>query len=1650
MRVLSSGEWLRDPKLRDKIYLELDQVLNITQLTLMAKYCMKGVIMADNTSQDMGLTTFDRRVEKMKASVQRLERFVVHLGEAQRQWMYLLHFVKFSSRGEIDRDVARLYNTCTEDLKKIEMMLQHRSDSLLASFAAAGGENEQSTENLRSNLASIMDDVHSSIQSLLDACPRLSLLSYNRLVSLSRAWLMGPQLSVTFISQCMHELFEGVGGLNVTMHHVQRLYMCTGFVSYDKVETVRFAEPVPLNLALDQFVNRFDLQLRQTLESACDVIVLHRMNCIKALLTDTQTHVILDNMSSVFAQRTSQLLAIIRDMHPNIAYLLVNYVSFTEDMWTTLGHPTGCAIIARPDLAVEHITFARAWRTTMEAFLSVCKDNITLLQESLVSDQIIDRVPLPKSKALLSSLLLQEISFLRTIEEVLSCKCLESASELWAGRYQMRFQYKKDERYRNAPVDVNLGSVVVPYGLEYTGGHIPVVPDLQLEQALERVLCSSFSSRGSVFISYDNQQTTQSTFEAPGEYAVSCKDVAAALGKVSTTLCVSENNKAAVNFYLARLVYLDAIGSVDFTNIDHRGLQTLVHCMTAFWNAIEAKNDPFVQDALRYPLKTRFSRNELHSERKKENLTVLRNGITQLKKSNRYAGLIVIGMASETFYTHVSVFDHFYRSIFNSISIPYNQPINYIGMLLTARGFVYGMELQATLKTAFASMLSQTADEASSSTRLQILELLSTSREVQHLVLQAARCSTLFTASAAFHLQQQRERRQRAENGLGDDLASAQAYQVVSRFKCEMLCFCSALWNRVLVLACVLSPCDLPSLRNDLFTEFYKKFETVSAVHEVIQFDRELGCSHARVYTPVNNALLAAANRTGLICNHDFIAKGALLWNVLASKSHNVLVLCGEAAVGKTALRDTVVEAIRATRLHGEVLFGDSLPLRCVCAGRKIFDFMTSALAQLRAERAEEEEETAQQELQQGQQGHHRRRRHRHRRGSRPHSSKGGHSGGRSGSASDAVNVSVIHHASLSVGDLLGGFDSSGRWRDGLLVRKIRAMDEFVCTSAASSTSTTSATNTTDQTRGKSVGNAGHSLLRCRAEKPTHILVLNGPIGYNVEQLFSSPFYLTAGTSAPAAVYRSDQQEGFRLTLPSGEIHTMPWEVKVVIEANDISHASPACISYIPILQMEVPAETRLKHLLTAWMRSVINWLGDFPPWLDFLDFLNYLLLKTKFVEDLIGDDFHHLVEVPSVIIVSRVASFLRYLEDLLSQCHAMAMVDATFAKAEELDDESGSDSDSSSEGSGSSGGSDSLDYDDDTLSMSDIASAPGGASTSCALELPSDNVSEEVSANGVENGTDTGAGAGGKRKKTQQHRHREREHSLPPPAALAQEGPIVKGCMTLGTRQRSALIARARLSIIYAAVWGLGGAANVSDRRKFFDSSVRDAVENYFQGDSDALERRPGGGINSNSSHAPVLGSDFYTEIVIPSDCTVFECELNLKDSRLELAVQRDPRTMQLLTSPGVPSKYSDLNIFAEVLAGLSEGTGQAQDRLVFRTPSTRSVEAAFRILLGTGANVVMLGEKAAGKTMLISDVLGDLAKNCPTPSDMRNQINANLVDIVNGVKKPEGIFAVLDILKYILAKIAQMAPHEDDPCAATQQFADMWRTAGVGLKVI
>jgi len=126
-------------------------------------------------------------------------------------------------------------------------------------------------------------------------------------------------------------------------------------------------------------------------------------------------------------------------------------------------------VISRDDLALEQAAFMRVWRTSLLSLQKECNENVLYFQTCLTQDRVFPRIKKEKTRALISSLLLLEVSYLRVVEELLNCKSLESATELWAGRYQLRFQYNKKERYKYSPVEISLGSINIPYGMEYAG-----------------------------------------------------------------------------------------------------------------------------------------------------------------------------------------------------------------------------------------------------------------------------------------------------------------------------------------------------------------------------------------------------------------------------------------------------------------------------------------------------------------------------------------------------------------------------------------------------------------------------------------------------------------------------------------------------------------------------------------------------------------------------------------------------------------------------------------------------------------------------------------------------------------------------------------------------------------------------------------------------------------------------------------------------------------------------------------------------------------------------------------------------------------------------------------------------------------------------
>ena len=299
---------------------------------------MKTLYTVENISRDMYVRSFETKIGSLKEFLMRVDLFLQNVVEVQNVWKYSLYFVKFAVRGEFDRDCVRLFNNCTEDIKKYELILQQNIGNVTNALKSNNADDLE-LFNLKTNLTQIMEDVHSNIQSIIDTCPRLSLLSYEKLSTLYKIWMIGPSEDTDLLNNCFQELFVGVGSMVLNIS--QKYYICIGVVSIDRSERVMFSEPIQFTMSLDEFVKALERQIRMTMENACDVLILNRLNHFKVYLTEFPSDIVLQDLNNIFSVRVSKLLFVLSDQYPNQCYIMINYVSFSEDVWLCLGYPTG-------------------------------------------------------------------------------------------------------------------------------------------------------------------------------------------------------------------------------------------------------------------------------------------------------------------------------------------------------------------------------------------------------------------------------------------------------------------------------------------------------------------------------------------------------------------------------------------------------------------------------------------------------------------------------------------------------------------------------------------------------------------------------------------------------------------------------------------------------------------------------------------------------------------------------------------------------------------------------------------------------------------------------------------------------------------------------------------------------------------------------------------------------------------------------------------------------------------------------------------------------------------------------------------------------------------------------------------------------------
>jgi hypothetical protein len=1201
--IKASTDWLKDSRLREKIFFELNQAINLKQLNLVFLYCQKILLILEYTSLDMQIITLKDKLTTLLTTVEKIKLFIENLQEIQFMWMYLFHNVKFAIQGEIDRDTSRLYQSCTEDFKKIESVLQQKGNNLYIACNIYESH-EINASLLRSNLLYLMEEVHSNVQSHLDACPRLSLLSYNRINLLIKATKLGVNKQIEFISECMNDMFTGIGTLITSFHAGQRQFYCSGFSSYDHIENIIFPVGILLSLPLPDFVNQLEQSIRMVLTKACDNLTLHHIASFRTLLSDTSISSIVDNIGDVFSRRLDNIISLASNEIPNQSFLLVNTSWFCEDVWLCLGHPTGSIPLARPDIVAGKNMFAKTWKENLKEFLNVCKTNIVMIQDYLSKRWKSSTILPMKAKkifAFLSSLLIFEISSLQSIEDILNCRCLESALEFWAGKYQLKFLYNIDDRINNSPFDVTLGCLTVSYGLEYTGGCVRVVPNNEIENALQKILTSSCSLRSSVLINQDRDQSLASSI---GDCPVSCKDLAAALGKICITL-ISAENQYCVNFFLARVVYLNAVGCVDFTSIDHASIQILVTSMNSFWSAIESKKDIYIQDCLKYPLKSTFIRSDLQIERQKNNLTKLRNNINEAKKINKYCGMIVTCMASESRYLDVSVFEYFSRSIFNTVTVNSSIPVRELGVLLSMQGFKFGMEIQCLYESTI--ILLQNKYEWASN----LLSNLYSSRVINSLALKSGETQLI---------------------GLCD---------ATSKLSGEIECFVAILWELVLNIEgnYFTNSIFSDNFIHDLFSIFQARLDSINiSTTPSKMLKTYFGSLRLSPNPVIRTCIHKTSKELGNIADFEFVDNCAYLFHLLKKSNNCLVLLTGTSGCGKSTIRDTVIAIIRKLgvsqldmRLKTPAITGFNAAivlLKFIRKWRKqrIERILNEEMNELKTLENETLNIT----------------------GSKNSKIKPDNKTDFNQLLDKAIVYStVIYHSSLSVASLLGSFDSFGRWTDGLLIRKIRSIDDDA------------------QGKNKKVNKEAK-----KEENSFHVIILDGPLGFYIEQIFSSAPYLSTKSNIT-----SDDISNSRLVFPSGELYSCPGRVKFLLETDDISQASPPLLAYTPHYHVTIKSELVVVRLINVWVRSLHHWLANFPPWNDAYDEIKHILLNTNFIKDILFYNENNDATT-NMYVISKLSSFFRYFEELLHITHDLAVSESIFVDGDEYSDSSSSDED--------------------------------------------------------------------------------------------------------------------------------------------------------------------------------------------------------------------------------------------------------------------------------------------------------------------------------------------------------------------------------------
>lgn len=1253
-------------------------------------------------------------------------QYMMRLDSLNHKCFQLLHYMKYANPLEEDRsaDTAKAYQSINDQIKLVTTIVEQKGYNVFRAADAIKKSGLKLT-SLEASLCSILDEMHVTVRSLLDECPRLSLLAYHKLHLLYRAHRFGPSTFKAVIALCIHELHPFVGALHYDGA------MCIGFSCIDNIEVFRFISPISLLTTLPQLMNEFEQGIKELLTASSDKNSLHRVQALRALVVKTPTPRILDNLNCIFSLRITKLLSV--ENVPNQVIYLLNQVWFHEDVQCCLGEVSGGLVLARPALADEKNLFRKKWKNSLKLLQKSVENNVEILQSRLNSYQSgRDGACLKQVRCKLASLLLLERSFGDLVQEIMVFSSLDDATSFWNDRYQLGFNYCKENRINNNPFEVKLGLMRVIYGLEYQGSTVRVIPTTHGDVAMQKVLGASLFKKVTVLMNHPLPFGDRSA-----SATVTSSDIAYALGRLCLKLSFPAS-PATLKVFLSRLLYLDAIGNFDIPSSMHApGLSSIYDEFNQAMNALDIKNDAYFQRHLKcYGENVSFnfsSRTQLAVDRRKNNLNNLRSHLEHYQRHKVFHNIVMVGNAFNLVDTGIP-------DSFNVVNVTRMLDVDSVGDLLQTAGFAHWEKITKTFLTA----LSDTAELPPSTQPIR--SFLATARVLEAVV-----------ADARVHLSLV------SFGGAGS--SDAESYTV------ERTCFIRALLEYTHKFGR-----NIPDVGSDVVKTFS------DCVLRLFNEQQRVDALTLEFSSTVKRKVLQSATKLGFNVENGFVRNCGVALELIMSKSPVVAVV-GPSGAGKTSILNTAFnifkDAVSGSKAADHVLESD-------------YSFITGLLT-LGKDRAT----------------------HIIYRFMMRYCYKRNHAG--------KCTKHTVYHASLSFTSLIGSYDENSNWSDGYLLRLLKYIDYYMYEPGVYSAPDTS--------------KASHS-----------IIVLDGPVAFHLENIFSS----LSNAYSTASHTRS-------LCLPSGEMYSLNPRVKLVVETSDTSQASPCFLAHFPSLSVSSSAASPqivVSNLLKVWLKSIAKSLCTYSFWMPIFEEVKVILLESQFVSDSLFHDASQRI-LSAALTVSRISTFIRYLEKLFEECNRYSVEEADLV----------------------------------------------------------DNI--------------------------------------------PRLGKV--GCMKL--------LARVRLSLTYAALWGFGGNLTSTERR-VYDAVLRDNVANCI---------------------------DHHIEL---PDTSLFETVLDLQKMAFVAAINSN----RLLS---MNSKNQDT---VSAVMHLQHYDSVNHYKLDISSSATASLLQAVNMLLVSGGVPYVLGQNGCGKTHFLTHILKTLSQNSKEILRVKSDVLSTYLDAVlsctsnrNGVKTPQ-----------------------------------------------